>query len=53
MRRTLNGFACLAGLLLASAAARAEDTIKIGLICPFSGNSPTPRRRSTTASNSM
>jgi branched-chain amino acid transport system substrate-binding protein len=37
MRRTLNGLTCLAGLLLAATTARAEGTIKIGLVCPFSG----------------
>src|ERR1044071_2396966 len=37
MRSITTGLACAAGLLLANTAANAADTIKIGLICPYSG----------------
>ena len=37
MYRPMTGFALVAAALLATGAARAADTIKIGLICPYSG----------------
>jgi branched-chain amino acid transport system substrate-binding protein len=37
MRRIINGFACFAGLLLLTTAAGAEDTVKIGVQGPYSG----------------
>jgi len=37
MRRAMTGLACLAATLLAATAANAQGTIKIGLICPYSG----------------
>jgi branched-chain amino acid transport system substrate-binding protein len=37
MPRIMNGLVCLAGLLLATTAALAEDTVKIGIQGPYSG----------------
>ena len=37
MRRAMTGLACLAATLLAATSASAQGTVKIGLICPYSG----------------
>ena len=37
MRRAMSGLACLVGTLLAATSANAQGTVKIGLICPYSG----------------
>ena len=52
MQRLLCGFAgCALALLLGAAAANAQDSVKIGIIMPYSGSSPTPRRKWITASS--
>jgi len=42
MRRAMTGLACLAVTLLAATSANAQGTVKIGLICPFSGQFADP-----------
>jgi len=42
MRRALTSLACFAAVLLAATAANAQGTIKIGLICPYSGQFADP-----------
>ena len=42
MRRALTSLACFAAALLAATAANAQGTIKIGLICPYSGQFADP-----------
>jgi len=42
MRRAMTGLACLAVTLLAATSASAQGTVKIGLVCPFSGQFADP-----------
>ena len=42
MRRAMTGLACLSATLLAATSANAQGTVKIGLICPFSGQFADP-----------
>ena len=42
MRRATTGLACLAVTLLAATSAGAQDNVKIGLICPYSGQFADP-----------
>ena len=42
MRRALTSLACFAAVLLAATAANAQGVIKIGLICPYSGQFADP-----------
>ena len=51
MKRLLFAGAALLAAALLPAGANAQDTIKIGVICPIPASSPTPARRSTTASS--
>jgi branched-chain amino acid transport system substrate-binding protein len=37
MQRAMTGLACLAATLLAATSANAQGTVKIGMICPYSG----------------
>ena len=42
MRRAMTGLALFAAALLARSAAQAQGTVKIGVICPFSGQFADP-----------
>ena len=52
MRKILAALGGAAGLLLAISAASAQQTVKIGVILPYSGQFADPACRSTTASSS-
>ena len=51
MRQFSRGFAGFALLALGLGTANAQDKVKIGIILPYSGHSPTPPRRWTTPSS--